>query len=95
VAARLAERASTKISIALIIAVGASSRLAALSVNTKTPISTHLGRPEKREHSEEGDDRGASLYHIKNFLAERFTAVGWRNWANVMAGLFNRLLEPR
>ena len=45
-AARLAEGASPEIAIALIIPVGASSRLAALSVSTRTPISTDLGRPE-------------------------------------------------
>jgi hypothetical protein len=67
VTARLAERASTKISIALIIVVivvGASSRLAALSVNTKTPISFIWALREKREHSEEGYSRGASLLGV-------------------------------
>jgi hypothetical protein len=48
VAARLAERPSTKISIAFIIAVGASSRLAALSVNTNEPHFSDSDPPEKQ-----------------------------------------------
>ena len=47
--------------IALIMAAYASSNLAMFSVNTKPPKSPNFGLAEKREHSEEGYDRGAIL----------------------------------
>jgi hypothetical protein len=50
VAARLAYRVSTKKSIVLILALDASSELAALSVNTKALISSRRALPGKREN---------------------------------------------
>ena len=56
----IAERVLMKESISLIIAANVSSGLAAFSVNAKAPILPIQGLAEKREHSEEGDDRGAN-----------------------------------
>ena len=55
-------------------AANVSSGLAALSVKTKTPISTHSALPEQREHSEEGYDREPV------FIREPFVERNWKSF---------------